>query len=148
MVVGAHLEVAPVLALVTIGIHVADDGVLDLADGIGEERHRPDTDHLVHRGTERNRGAGHAGEPRAPDAARDHHGLGFDVALVRPHATHPAVFDIDGRHLGARDYAEGTHRLRLLAHQGSTPQRVDRADARRTETAEDDLFVDERHETL
>src|SRR5436190_23668061 len=64
MVVGAHLEVAAVLALVAVGIHVADDGVLDLADGVGKQRHRPDTDHLVHRGTERDRGPRHAGETR------------------------------------------------------------------------------------
>src|SRR6266567_207276 len=95
MVVGAHLEVTAVLAFVAVGIHVADDGVLDLADGVGKQRHRPDTDHLVHRGTERDRSPGHAGETRAPDAARDDHGLGFDIALVRPHSTDPAVFDID-----------------------------------------------------
>src|SRR2546422_11297874 len=111
MVVGAHLEVAAMLALVPIGIHVADDGVLDLADGIGKERHRPDTDHLVHGGTERDRGAGHAGETRAPDATRDHHGFGFDIPFARPHSPYAALFDIDARHLGARDHAERAHRL-------------------------------------
>src|SRR5947208_836882 len=43
MVVGADLEVAAVLALIAVGIHVADDGVLDLADGVGKQRHGPDT---------------------------------------------------------------------------------------------------------
>src|SRR5438067_13160134 len=99
MVVGADLSVAALRSLVAVGIHVADDGVLDLADGVGKQRHGPDTDHLVHRGAERDRGPGHAGDTRAPDAARDYHGLRLDVAFVRPHAPHPAVFDIDARHL-------------------------------------------------
>ena len=41
MRVRADLQVAAVLALVHVGVHVAHDRVLDLADGVLEQRHGP-----------------------------------------------------------------------------------------------------------
>ncbi len=55
--VRADLHVAAVLALVAVGVHVADDRVGDLADRVGEHRDRPDADHLVDRRGERDLGA-------------------------------------------------------------------------------------------
>ena len=79
-------KLVPVLALVHVRVHVADDRVADLALAVLEDRHRPDVDHLVDRRRERDRRAGHPGDPRAPDAAGDDDRVGLDVALVRADA--------------------------------------------------------------
>ena len=66
--VRADLHVAAVLALVHVRVHVAHDRERDLAGRLGQDRHRPDADHLVHRGRQRDRGAGHA--PRCAGSTR------------------------------------------------------------------------------
>ena len=142
MRVRADFEVAAVLALVHVRVHVAHDRVLDLADGVLEERDGPDADHLVDRGCERDDGAGHRRDARAPDAAGDDHDVRLEVAALRPDARHVAVFDIDPGDLGHRRDLEGAHRLRALAHDRAGPQRVDDADPRRREAAQDDVRVD------
>ena len=83
MGVRADLEVAAVLALVHVGVHVAHDRERDLADGVGELRDRPDADHLVHGRAERDGRARHPRDARAPHAAGDDDDVGLDVALVR-----------------------------------------------------------------
>ena len=105
--VRADLEAAAVLALVHVRVHVAHDRELDRALGVGEARHRADVDHLVHRGRERDRGAGHARQARAPDAAGDHDDVGLDVAARGAHALDAAALDVDAEHLGV-----GGHRQR------------------------------------
>ena len=100
--VRADLHVAAVLALVAVGVHVADDRVGDLADGVGQHRDGPDADHLVDRRGERDRRAGHLREPRAPDAGRDDHDVGLEVALVGPDAGDVPVLDVDAGDLGHR----------------------------------------------
>ncbi len=77
--VGPDLEPRALLALVHVDVHVAHDRVLDHARGLGEPGRRPDVDHLVHRRGERDRGAGHGGDQRAPDAAADDDRVGLDV---------------------------------------------------------------------
>ena len=84
--VGADLEARALLALVHVGVHVADDRVLDQPLGVGEPRRRADVDHLVDHRRERDRGAGHARDPRAPHAAGDHDPVGVDVAAGGAHA--------------------------------------------------------------
>ena len=104
--VGADLEPAAVLALVHVRVHVAHDRVLDRALRVREARHRADVDHLVDGGRERDRRAGHAGEPRAPDAAADHDVLRLDVAARGAHAAHAAALDVDVEHLGVGRHGE------------------------------------------
>ena len=130
MRVGPDLEVAAVLALVAVRVHVADDRVLDLADRVLEQRDRPDADHLVDRRRERDRRAGHRPDARAPHAAGDDDDVRLEVALVGPDAGHAAVLDIDAGHLGHRREAQGAHRLGTLAHDRPRAERVDHADAR------------------
>ena len=62
MCVGTDLEVTTGLPLVHVRVHVADDGVLDIALCAFESRHWSHIDHLVHRGRERYVGAGHPGD--------------------------------------------------------------------------------------
>ena len=68
--VGTDLEARPLLALVHVGVHVADDRVLDQLRGVGEARRRPDVDHLVHHRRERDRRAGHAGDAAGSSSRR------------------------------------------------------------------------------
>ena len=68
--VRADLEVAAVLALVHVRVHVADDRELDLADRVGELRHGPDADHLVDGRRERDRAPAIRGDARAPARRR------------------------------------------------------------------------------
>ena len=84
--VRADLEPAPVLALVHVRVHVADDRELDHALRVLEVRHRADVDHLVHRRRQRDRRARHPRDLRRPDAAADDDRLGRDVALRRADA--------------------------------------------------------------
>ncbi len=76
--VGADLQVAAVLALVHVGVHVAHDRVDDLADGVGEERYRADADHLMHDRGQWDRGAGHRSDARAPHATAHRHDTGLN----------------------------------------------------------------------
>ena len=97
MRVRSDLEVAPVLAFVHVRVDVAHDRVIDLPHRIRERRHRPHADHLVNRGSQWDRRAGHRGDARAPDAARDQHGLGVDVALIGADGADVAVLHVDAR---------------------------------------------------
>jgi hypothetical protein len=120
--VGADLQAAPVLALVHVHVHVAHDRVLDRGLGVGEARHRPDVHHLVHGGRQRDRGARHLREQRAPHAAGDRDEFGLDVARGRAHAPHAAALDVDARDLHVGDHLERPGGLRLLAHQRAGAQ--------------------------
>ena len=97
MRVRADLEVAAVLALVHVGVHVADDRERDLADRVRELRDRTHADHLVDRRAERDRRPGHPGDARAPDATGDDDDVRLDVALVRADPADLAVDDVDAR---------------------------------------------------
>ena len=142
MGVRADLHVAAVLALVAVGVHVPDDRVGDLADGVGQHRDGPDADHLVDRRRERDRRPGHRGDPRAPDAGGDDDDVGFEVTLVGPDPGDVPVLDVDPRDLGHRRQTQRTQRLGALAHDRARPERVDDADPRRREATEEDLGVD------
>ncbi len=147
MGVRADLEVAAVLALVHVGVHVAHDGVLDLADGAGEERHRADADHLVDRRGERDGGAGHPGDAGAPHAAADDDGFGLDGALVGADGVDAAIAHVEAGDLGAGEDRERAHGLGALAHDGAGAERIDDADAGGVEAAQDDRFIEIRHES-
>ena len=99
--VRADLERGSVLALVHVRVHVADDRELDRALRVLEARHRADVDHLVHGRRERDAGARHPRELRAPDAAGDDDDARLDVALGRPDAGDAAARGLDVEHLGA-----------------------------------------------
>ena len=92
--------------------------------------------------------AGHPGEPRAPDAAGDDDRFRLDVAFRRTDSPDPAALDVDPEHLDAGRDGERAVGRGLLPHEGSGAQRVDDADARRIEAAEDHGLVDEGDELL
>ncbi len=122
MIVRADFHIAAVLAFVAVGIHVADDGELDLAHRVGELRHRADADHLMHRRSQRDVCARHSRNARAPNAATDYDGVGADVAARRPHAGNAPVFDIQAGDLGLGIDGQRAHLLRFLAHQRAAAQ--------------------------
>ena len=99
-------------------------------------------------GVERDRRAGHPGDPRAPDAAGDDDDVGLDGPGVRVDAPDAAGLDVDAGDLDARGDGQRAHLLGGLAHQRAGLERVDDADARRVEAAEDDRLVDERDHLL
>jgi len=139
------LQVGAALALVHQRVHVPDDRERDLRAGALELRDGAHVDHLVHRGGQRDGGAGHAGEARAPHPAGEHHELGVDVPAVGPHATHPAALGVDAQDLGVRRDGQRRHVRRLLAHERPGPQRVDHGDRRGPEPREDQRGIEERH---
>ena len=114
-----------------------------------EHRHRPDVDHLVDRRRQRDRRAGHPRDPRAPDAAGDDDGLGLDrrrrpcgrAGRAPPSTSMPVTSTPAATVSAPRSW-------RLLAHQRPGLERVDDADRRRVEAAEDHGLVDEGHELL
>ena len=144
--VGADLEVAPGLAFVHVGVHVADDRMLDVTFGAAKARHRSDVDHLVHRRGQRDARPCHPRHSRAPHPAGDGDCLGFDVAIGRAHAFHTPVLDVDADDLDLRRHVERARGLALLAHQRPRAQRVDHADPGRVETAQDHRLVDVGHQ--
>ena len=146
--VRAHLQVAAVLALVHVGVHVADDREGDLADRVGEERHGPDADHLVHGRRERDRRAGHAGDARAPHAAGDDDRLGLDGAAIGVDTADAAVLHVQAGDLDAGGDGQRAQGLRPLAHDRAGPQRVHDQHAGGIEGAEDDARVKVGHEAL
>ena len=115
----------------------------------GEARHRADVDHLVHRRRQRDRRAGHARDPRAPHAAGDHDDVGLDVAARRAHRARRGRARRRCRAPRcSRDTCSAPSscaRSRMIVPEA---QRVDDADRRRVEAAEDHRLVDERHELL
>ena len=146
--VRADLEAAPVLPLVHVRIHVADDRVLDFPGRMRELRHRPDVDHLVNRRRQGDRCPGHPRDARAPDAAGDDDDLGFDRSGIGMDAADAALLDIDTRDLDARGDGQHAHLLRGLAHQRTGLERVHHADAGGVEATENDGLVDERNHGL
>ena len=100
-------------------------------------------------GRERDRGAGHAREPRAPDAARDHDGARPRCRrrVVRTRRTRPPSTSMPSTSVFGED-RQRPEAWPALAHDRPRPQRVDDADGRRVEAAEDHRLVDERDELL
>ena len=98
----------------------------------------------MHGGRERNGGAGHAGDARAPDPAGHDHRLGPDVSTIRTDASDVAVLHVDTGHLHVGERAQRAQLLGLLAHEGAGPERINHADTRCGEPAQDDLLLDER----
>ena len=143
MCVRAHFHRTAGLALVAERVHVADDRETDLVARGFELGNRSDVDHLVHRGCERDRRAGHGRDPRAPHPARDHHVLRRDPAPVGDDRLHAPVRDLDRQHLDTRDRLQRTEAHCPLAKDRSGTQRVDHRDARCVETAEHDVGIDE-----
>src|SRR5258708_19986165 len=105
---------------------------------VGQHGDGADADHLVARGGERDRGARHFGDPRAPDTAGDDDDFRLDGAGVRVDAPDPAGLDVDTRDLDAGGDRKRAHLLRFLAHQRSRLERIDDPDFWRVEAAEDD----------
>ena len=104
--VRADLEPAPVLALVHVRVHVADDRELDHALRVLEVRHRADVDHLVHGRRQRDRRTGHAA--RSSGSRRRSRRRSRSVSIVaarRAHAGDAAVLDVDPDDLGVREDA-------------------------------------------
>ena len=112
---------------------------------LGELRARADADHLVHGRGQRDADAGHVADLRAPHAAGDHDVLGLDVALVGADPADPAVLDVEVGDLDVGYDGQRAGRQRPLAHDRAGAQRVDDADARRPEGADDLVGVEERH---
>ncbi len=143
MGVRTDLESRPVLALVHVRVHVAHDREADFLRRVLEHRHGTDVDHLMHRRDQRDRRTRHPRDARAPDATGDDHGVGSDVTRVRADAANVPVDDVDARDLDACRDGQCAHVLRLLAHERACLERVDDADARRIEAAQDHRFIDE-----
>ena len=141
--VGADLQARAVLALVHVGVHVADDGVLQVALGVGEHRHGADVLHLVHGGRERDLSTGHSGDLAAPAAGGDDDVLGLDRALVGDDGLDAAIGDRQVLDLDVGEGLQGAHLDGLLAHERAGAQGVAHADALGVEAAEDDGLVDE-----
>ena len=148
MGVGADLQVSAGLPLVHVGVHIAHDRVLDVRLRAAEAGDRPDVDHLVHRGRERDPRAGHAGQARAPDTACDRDHVGLHVAVRRAHPLDAPVLHVDAHDLGLGRHVQRARGDSLLAHQRARAQRVDDADALGVEAPEDHLLVEVRHELL
>ena len=91
MGIRADLELAPVLALIHVGVNVTDDRVPDLPHRLGENGDRPNIDHLVDGGRQRDRGPRHPGDPRTPHPACHDDHLCLNIALRGSHATDAAV---------------------------------------------------------
>ena len=136
------------LPLVHARVHVANDRELDARRPTGEPRHRADLDHLVHRGGERDRRTGEAGDPRAPDAAGDHHRLGLDVAACRANPPDPSALDVEAEDLGVREHPERAFGPAALTHDRPRPQRVDDSGRGRVEAADDHRLLDVGDELL
>ena len=77
-------------------------------------------------------------------AAGDDDRLGLDGALVGVDAPDAAVLDVDAGDLGAGGDRQRAELLRALAHDRARPQRVDDADVRGGEAAEDDRILEVR----
>ena len=102
--VRADLEPLPVLALVHVRVHVADDRELDRGLRGEEARHRADVDHLVHRRRQRDRRAGHARDARAqmPHAITTV-SASTSPRVVRTRRTRPSSTSMP-EHLGVREH--------------------------------------------
>ena len=151
--VAAHLHRARRLALVAEGVHVADDREGDFGVGRLEDVDRADVGHLVHGRGERDAGAGHCREPRAPNPAGDHHVLGLDATPVGEHSLHPGGspghrLGLDVDHLGVGEHLQDAIGDCLIAHRGAGGERIDHAHTGCEVTPEEDLGIDEGHHLL
>ena len=147
--VGADLHRVVALPLVHEGVHVAHDRVVDFVAGSAEEVDRAEVGHLVNRGRERNRRAGHRGDARAPDAAGDDHVLDLDRAAGGDDGAHSGAaerspVDLQTEHLRVLQHGKRASRPRPFTADGSGPDRVHDRRARLVEAAQDGLAVDER----
>ena len=107
----------------------------------------------MHGGHERNRGAGHVGHPVAPHAASDDDVVALDGAAAGDDGADlllsvRRIGGLDIEHLGVREHLQHALVHRFVAEQGAGVERVDYRHGRAMEAAEDDVFVDERHERL
>ena len=148
MGVGADLQACAVLALVHVGVHVADDRVLNVALGIGKHGDGADVLHLMDGGGEGDLSARHRGDLAAPAAAGDDDVLAVDGALIGDDRGDAAV---DHGQVIDLDIGEGlqrTHLDGLLAHDRAHAQRINDTDSLGVEAAEDHRLIDERHHVL
>ena len=141
--VGADLQARAVLALVHVGVHVADDGVLQVTLGVGEHRDGTDVLHLVHGGGERDLSTGHGCDLTAPTPGGDDDVLRLDRALVGDDGLDAAVRDGEVLDLDVGEGLQGAHLDGLLTHERASAQGVAHTDALGVEAAEDDGLVDE-----
>ena len=120
--VGADLQARAVLALVHVGVHVADDGVLQVALGVGEHRDGADVLHLVHGGGEGDLGAGHGRDLTAPAPGGDDDVLRLDRALIGDDGLDAAVGDGEVLDLDVGEGLKRPHLDGLLAHERARTQ--------------------------
>ena len=109
----------------------------------------------MHGRDERDVGVGHVGDLVRPHTAGDDDVLGVDRALVgndtgdlAPTVRTRRVVSEDVEHLGVGEDLAAGLLDGFLAHHGAGLEGVDHRDGRAVEAAEDDVFVDERHELL
>ena len=121
MGVRADLEVAAVLALVHVGVHVADDRELDLAGVCANCGTGPTPIIWWTAGVSGMDAPAIARDPWAPDAAGDDDGVRGDVALVGADAADVAVDDVDAGDLVVGREGQRAHRLGPLAHDRARP---------------------------
>ena len=148
--VRADLHRAGGLALVAERVHVANDRVGDLLAALLQDVDRADIGHLMDRGREGDVGAGHRGDARAPHAAGDRDVLGLDAALVGHDRRHlrpagPSSVSMSSTSVLANTCSAplSTASLRICVPVSSESTHDTLGCV---ETAEQDLFVDERDE--
>ena len=146
--IGPDLHRPGCLALVHVGVHVADDREADFRTRGLQHRDGSDVDHLVDGRRERDGGPGHAGHPGTPHPAGDHQVFGLDPAPVGNHRPDRPVVDFHAEHLGVGHHGEGVAGLCSLPHDGSRPERIDHGDPRAVEGAHNHVPVDEGHQRL
>ena len=144
MGIRANFHRASALTLVAKGVHVADDWVADLGVAGFENRDRTHVDHLVNSRSQWNLDASHRCDARTPHAAGHHDILGIDATTVGNDGLDDAVFDDHVFDLNVGEGLQGIECLRPLTEDGASAKAVDHRHRRRVETAEQDLFVDER----
>ena len=83
---------------------IAEQRIPDLAAGPGEGVEGPEEHQRMLERHQRQRGTGHGGQRRPPDARRQHHDVGADIAPAGLDAADPAVADVD---VQRRRVAEG-----------------------------------------
>ena len=106
MGVGADLHRAAGLPLVHEGVHVAHDREGQFLARFLQDRDRADVDHLVDRRSQGDGGAGHPGDPGAPNPAGDHDIVGVDPAPVGDDRSDPASLGLEIEHLGVGEGLE------------------------------------------
>src|SRR6516162_7630219 len=95
------------------------------------------------RGGEWDRGAGHPGDPRAPNAAADCHDIGPDDASAGPHPADVASLYVDADDFGAWEHGQGALFLGALAHQGAREEGIHNTHAGAVEAPQKYRFINE-----